>query len=966
MTDSLFVRCNKRTTEKYLSFPRLEREYQATLVGGPEYCAVDFETTGFDPERDRVIEVGAVKVRDGREVGRIDSLIDPGRSIPAFVRQLTGIDEDAVSGQPSMEEYFGELSGFLGDSTVIAYSRLEQGFLGATYEKIGKGRFRNDYIDVMDLAIMLLPSLRGHRQADLASLWGLESGRQHRALDDALTLVSAFEVLLNGLYNVPLPVLKAVADCAPEGERGLGGLLKRVKGERSGGRPIESLRLDRMAARDGTWEKSPPLEGGTSPVPVTREEVRRFFREDGPLARQFGDYEERDEQLQMAELVRECFEEHKILLVEAGTGTGKSLAYLCPAVLRSRATQSPVVVSTRTLNLQDQLSTRDLPLLERAMGEGSFRFSVLKGYRNYLCLRKLQGLVGGRRRLAERQLGILGMLLNWISENETGDVSLLNVSHLRGLDDLVLANHRECPGPRCPFARSGDCFYRRALYRAKRSNIVVVNHSLLLSGVNLPYRTAVVDEAHTLEDVATDQYTVEFSYRDTWRFLDSLFSPAGGSGFLSDYRSGVEGCLKTGGEDAVFHQVEEAQEAVEICMEELERVFISLSEFHRGTHRKSDDLRFGRGLTDSMEYTRLEHEADKLSAALDRLVMRLERLKAESVERGDESDNLEYLTVDLEGKAVRAAELSTALELFFDGTGEELVRWATVAGPDNVERQCLRVSPIDVAEYLAEFLYDRLDALVMTSATLAVKDDFEFFNSRVGLGVAYGREPEEVILDSSFDFRRQMQLLIMHDMPDPTSGEYVENMAGVLEQVITAAGGGVLVLFTNKRLMLDTYEKMVESLRNQGHNLLCQQPGYSRRRLAEEFVEDESASLFGTTSFWEGVDARGTTLRLVVITRIPFESPGRPVFEARSEKVKLEGGSDFMDLSLPLAALKLKQGVGRLIRTRRDRGQVLILDSRINTMRYGPILLRALPDGIRRKISCGEVSKAISGFLDRS
>ena len=963
MEKDLFARCDAAVRERYLSFPHLDRIYQHTLAGELEYCVVDFETTGFDPRRDRVIEIAAVKAAGERITGSISSLIDPGVNIPTHISVLTGIDDEMVSGAPAMDDYFAELAEFLGDSMVVAYSRLEEEFLGELYARMGGGGFQNLYLDVMDLAVMLMPSLAGHRQSQLASIWGIDVGSAHRAPDDAATLFAVLNILLNGLYNHPLQMVNAMVGHAPARGGGFSVLLGRVLEERSGGRRVEAPQLDRAVRRDRSWEGIPPLEGGSPTPAVSPDEVRAVFSSGGPVAGLFDDYEERDEQLDMAEAVRGAFEQQRILMVEAGTGTGKSLAYLAPGVLWSLATELPLVVSTRTLNLQDQLFTKDLPALKQALGS-SFRYSVLKGYSNYICLRKLQGLINGRKRLGERQLGILGMILTWITENDTGDISMLNVSHLRGLDEQVMANHRECPGNRCGFARDGSCFYRRALYRAKRSHIVVVNHSLLLAGANLPYRSAVIDEAHTLEDVATDQFTASLDYREVRRFLESLYSPADGAGFLADLADSLRSDFARRFDRARF-EAGEAQEAVEICIEGLERLFIALCDLYDGGEAGLSDIRFGPGLLESIEYSTLQARGEELATSLDGLYLRLSRVAAACREEGDGSDELEYLSGDVEGKASRAAELEQTLGLLLSGEPDEMVRWATVANPDRFERQALRASPIYVGELLREYMYEELESMVLTSATLTVNGSFDFFSSRVGLDLLEGDKVDAVSLDSSFDYRRQMQMLILHDMPEPGSEGYAERLAEVLGEVMPAAGGGVLVLFTNRRLMYDTYERVVDGMRRKGLPLLCQLPGHSRRRLAEEFVEDPSASLFGTMSFWEGVDARGSTLRLVVVTRIPFESPGRPVFEARSERVRLEGGSEFMKLSIPLAALKLKQGVGRLIRTRRDRGQVLLLDSRISSMRYGAVLLRSLPEGRRRKVSIDEVARAVSEFQEK-
>lgn len=967
MADDPLSRLTEDTKKMYLSFPRMQREFQPALEGDASFVFLDFETTGFDPRRDRVIEVGAVKVEGERVVDRLGSLIDPGRPIPTHIRLLTGIDDSMVAGRPSIKDFFPSLEAFIGRSQVVGYSRFEETFLRVLYPACAGRPFSNPYIDAMDLAIMLMPSLRSHRQVDLAALWDIEAGNEHRAEDDVEALASVFGVLMNGLYNLPLPVLKALVDHGPAEAGGFSILLRRVMDERSGGRPVDRLRLGDAVKRDRFWEEIPPLVGEEGAGFVQPEEVRAFFEEGGPLASQFSDYEGRDEQVTMSEETRRAFVDGEILLVEAGTGTGKSLAYLVPAVLWARSRGMPVVVSTKTLNLQDQLFTKDLPLLEGAFGEGSFRYAVLKGYSNYLCLRKMQGLIDGRKNLAEDQVGILGMLLGWMAEGGSGDVSLLNVSHLRGLNYQVLADYRECAGERCQFAREGDCFYRKALYRAKRSHIVVVNHSLLLTGVNLPFESVVIDEAHTLEDVATDQFTLGVEYSGTRRFLEFLFTPWEGAGFLVDLPAGLAGHLPPLAKEKAEQLVIEAQGNVATCFDDLDRVFEALSAFFKGSEEyDSSDIRFSTERVESLEYSRLESEARILEASLDRLLVTLGRTRLAGGEgQGDETPDLDSLMLDLDGQIARVEELKISLMLVFDTEDRERVRWATVAPPDRLTYQSLKSTPVDVGPELDSELYEQLSALVMTSATLTVNGSFDFFCSRVGLDLVPGERLRRVVLDSSFDFDRQMQILVLHDMPHPNSPAYSGELSRVLGEVIRASDGGVLALFTNRRLMADTYGSLVDDLSRDGLRLLCQLPGHSRRRLAEQFVEDDKASLFGTSSFWEGVDARGDTLRLVVVTRIPFESPGRPVFEARAERLSSEGLSDFNQLNLPLAALRLKQGVGRLIRTRSDRGQALILDSRVSSERYGKVLMRSLPRGKRRNVSMDEVKRAISDFRDR-
>ena len=962
MPRDLFLRVNDDVRERYLSLPAFSRGQEATLEGEEEYCVLDFEATGFDHVRDRIIEVAAARVAGEKIEARCQSLIDPNMTIPAHVEILTGINGETVAGSPTMDEFFPTLREFIGDLTVVSYSRFEEGFLNALYTAFAGVPFGNSYIDAMDLALILLPCLRSHRQEDIARMWGLFTGRAHRAADDVDTLISIFNILLGGLYRLPQPLIKAISDRAPAEPGGLSMLLGKVLAQRSGGRPVEGLKLDKFIRRETSWEEIPPLAGESPSGTVHAEAVHEVFGVGGPLAAQFSDYEERDEQLEMAEAARRAFQDGDVLLVEAGTGTGKSLAYLVPGVLWARATDMPLVVSTRTLNLQDQLSTKDLPLLQAALGEGFFSYSVLKGYNNYICLRKLQGLINGRKNLRRTSWGYSGCSSPGLARPTAAMSRCSTSSTCGGWPNLSWRTTASVPG--------NDAGSPGAV-TAATEGLFTGQRGLTWSSSTIPScwrvwafvsRGAVIDEAHTLEDAATEQFTREVSCFEAKRLLESLGPPGRDSGLLSEVESELSGRLGTGDTKKIEGYIDEARETVRTCLEDAEGVFTALAEFHAGGEQRSSDVRFREAIIESPEYSRLSSDSRMFESMLEKLAFQLSGVKTALEGIAEERSDLDHLFYDLEGKLARILELKDDIGLIIDFSDDGYVRWATVAPPARLESQALRASPADVGPLLREFLYEPLPSLVMTSGTLSVNDSFEFFRSRVGLYLPDLETPRQLILDSSFDFTRQMEVLILHDMAAPDSEEYVKQIPPVLDEVIRAAGGGVLALFTNRRLMEKVYDTLVHDLAREGLPLFCQLPGYSRRRLADEFEEDERASLFGTSSFWEGVDARGETLRVVVVTRIPFESPGRPVFEARSELLRRDGRSDFNELSLPLAALRLKQGVGRLIRTRQDSGQVIIMDSRIDGRKYGKLLLASLPRARVKRISMNQAGQAVSGF----
>ncbi|MDD5748256.1 MAG: helicase C-terminal domain-containing protein, partial [Actinomycetota bacterium] len=826
--------------------------------------------------------------------------------------------------------------------------------------------FTNYFVDAMDLAILLMPSLKGHRQEDLTRLWSIKCSTRHRAFEDAQTLTEVFDNLLNGLYNAPIGLLKVLVDHSPVHKGGLSFLLSTILDERTGGRPVRGIELERAIPVDKTWASISPLTGECETFrAVESNDIRDFFSSDGKLANEFAEYEEREEQVEMALAVRDTLEEGGMLLVEAGTGTGKSLAYLLPAVFHSRETGFPVVVSTKTLNLQDQLFTRDLPLLSSALGEGYFRFTVLKGYSNYVCLRKLEALLDGRRGFNESHFGIIGMLLTWISEGNNGDISLLNVSNLRGLEFQVVADWRDCAGDHCKFGKENLCFYKRALFKARRANIVVVNHSLLLTGVNLPFESLIIDEAHTLEDVATEQFTLTVDYSGTKRFLEFLFNPDEGEGFLKNQVEFLDKVLEKKVHQRFSSIMRKSREDAAKALGALDDLFLSLCNFYWGNDEyEAVDIRLTSERLSSEEGEDLIHQAGVFKEILVSISEKLSRSK-DVLRSGSGADikEVENVMLSLDGMVSRLIEIVSAIDaILLNASNEERVSWATVADVEKMRTQVLKSSPIHIGSELYELLYSQLRSIVMTSATLVVGDSFDFFCSRVGVDLVDSELVRKFVLSSSFDFKKQMHVLLLADMPHPNSTEYAGKIADVLAQAIRASHGGALVLFTNRRLMIDTYEKISDALLKEGLPVFCQRQSYSRRRITEKFIEDDAASLFGAASFWEGVDARGDTLRLVIVTRIPFESPGKPVFEARCERLEKEGISNFMNLSLPLAALRLKQGVGRLIRTGNDRGQVLILDSRIATERYGRILLRSLPPCSILSVGLDEFARILQSF----
>lgn len=930
-------------------------ERAATAVFGfeDEVAVLDIETTGYDPERDRIIEVAAAIMRGPEIVDRYSSLVDPLVPVPVEITKLTGIDDAMLTGAPCAEHVVAELAEFVGARDIVAHNgAFDRSFI----ERVGgRGVLPGTWLDSLVLVRLGLPRLRSHRLPDLGAAFAPgAAAHAHRAPDDVEALCHVWRVALTGIADLDPGILSRIGALATGADWPERAWVARIAAATPGAaydlkdvrrRRVDADRAEAMCDADDQSCSCPGAD-----------EVAAEFSEDGLAGRMYPGFERRAEQVEMARAVLGAFDTRTHLAVEAGTGVGKSVAYLVPAALFSLENRVGVGVATKTNALMDQLVYHELPKLAVALG-ADLRYVALKGYDHYPCLRKLERFAGELDDTADAErIGLAAMLLAWASQSSWGDLDGVNTHWRRDVRAEVQASQADCTRKHCRYFPN-LCYLHGVRRRAASAHVVVTNHALLfrdvvaLGGILPPIRHWIIDEAHAAESEARNQLTIGASHAELAFTLRALSGTRGG--LLETLRRHLRGAAA--GDDllGLIARMEEECARASTLADSLFDFVKDLAPLAGDSDYDGAELWVTGQVRDTGPWGTVASTGSSLSRRLETLLAEGRELMTQLEQRGGD---LTDQRADLAGLLTRIADQHAGLVAVIGGEDESLVYSATLDRRPGVPVEKLVAARLDVGEVLTTDFYPRCHSVVYTSATIAAGDSFAHFLRGVGLDRLAEEDRRALRLSSSYDFERQMAVFVPTDLPEPRETGYLDALEGLLERVHLAMGGSVLTLFTNRRDMERLHAILGPRLRDRGLDVIVQRRGTSAKRLRDEFLADERLSLFALKSFWEGFDAKGDTLRCVVVPKLPFGRPSDPLAQERELR---EGRAAWGRYALPEAVLELKQAAGRLIRSSTDTGCLVIADSRVLRKGYGRDFLAALPVADTERLPTAEVVERI-------
>ena len=889
------------------------------------FVCLDTETTGLD-ENAEIIEIGMVKVIDGQIADRYSQLVKPKHAIPETITQLTGIDDAMVEDQPYWEDMEPAVLDFIGDYTLVAHNvSFDRGMLEHHLGRI----LLNPWVDTHDMAKIFTPTLTSYKLISIASALDIEGQGFHRALQDADITAQVLLKLTGIACQLDPDTISAIVSIFKDTDCGLTTLLK-------------SIQRDIVAHAE--IGKTYPASEKVTPVYGKRpllsfQQMEQFFEPDGLMAQATESYQHRPQQLEMQRTIAKAFEYKTHGIIEAGTGTGKSFAYLLPALLWAYENQCRVLVSTNTIALQEQLYTKDIPFLKQCL-DFDFPVALSKGRSNYICMRRFEQYLRQAATVSWTEKLFLAQLVHWLTFTEQGDKETLNLNKLEHQYWAAIASQTEtCLGGQC--SRFRDCYYMNNRKACENSMLIITNHALLLQNLKLEnqilpgFDYVIVDEAHNLEDEATRQFTdtvdLEFMRKTAQHLLRN-----------NSVVSRIVNKVKDLHEDTdTYAELLLAQRQLKEDVDFLEQQIKTTVNYIFTVRQLSHN--------NEWRITAKERASDwwqQLASQLERigdLVMTVHNRLSHIRNRIDMFEDLDLLAKELVFQQSWFSGQYKFLDTFLGEKRKNDIYWIEYTQSSWGANLCLSVAPIDVMPLLKERLFEAKDSVILTSATLAIANNLKY------TAQLYLLEDEEYlsyITPSPFNYSRQSCIAIPTDIADysqVSEETYSAMLIQSLEKIIQSVTGGVLVLFTSYAMLNKTYFALKQCPDLKGYNILAHGQDGNRTSILHSLNKTENTVVLGANSFWEGVDVKGTGLTTLIITKLPFQPPTKPITSAKMEYIQSQGKNSFSAYSLPQAVLKFRQGCGRLIRSADDWGSIVILDRRVLSKGYGKEFIHSLP-----------------------
>lgn len=902
--------------------------------------AIAVETNGADPGNAELVALSAAKFHG-------DRLLD------GFVSDAS-LDPIA-------------LGAFIGDAPIVAHDLAATvGFVAGLGTSLGA-----ELWDTQELAELLMPRSADDDIYQLASRLGVSCADHHEgtarlpaSMAAAETVHAVYRDLVARVEALPASVVRRLADLLMRARSPLASLMEALSESpaRRDSWAIGGIDQKEIASR---LERPRGLGQLKAQQLVDPEEVSNLLSGDGPFALRFPKYEPRLEQIAMSRAAAEAFGSRADaghphhLVVEGGTGIGKSVAYLLPAVLFAVRNNARVVVSTNTINLQEQLVTKDIPDLLAVLNDvpdldlSKFKYTQMKGKANYLCLRRWEGMANSEGGTTD-DARTMAKTLAWLLETQTGDRSELHLTmrELSSWERLNASGFAACSG-----AREGACFYRHAREEAAAAHLLVVNHSLLLSnmavgGSLLPdYDYLVVDEAHNLEAEATRQFGFRVSRSSVEELLERL------GNIVDGLRNVVRiSKLQSDKAEAIQRDSNDMHEPIAHVREMWTRLISGFESFVReqGSAESDDgEVRVTEAQRAQPSWSDLDIACDEFEQGFEKVSRRANALLGAMKDTPSEvASGLEVLEGDMAEWLLDQAEARGRIHSFVSDPDHEIVYWI-----NRGNNPTLNGAPLEVGSKLQSELFGRKKTVILTSATLAVGGGFEHVRNRLGI-----EEPQEVCLGSPFDYKTAALLCLPTDIPEPNAEGYAEAISQVIDRLATIASGRTMVLFTSHAGVRSAALRLRALLPQRGIEVLAQGVDGTPQQLLSRFQNTTHAVLLGTASFWEGVDVGNEALKVLVVARLPFNVPTEPIFAARADQYD----QAFIQYAVPQAVLRFRQGFGRLIRSKGDRGVVVVLDSRISSKSYGKSFLSSLPPAETSRGLFEEIVPDITEWLAKS